>query len=65
MVGYWIWNTALKYMPATSVSSFIYLNPPMAALFGWFFFDEEITPFFIAGSAVILLGLYLTQQRTN
>ncbi len=65
MAGYWIWNIALKYLPATSVASFIYLNPPLAALFGWLFFDEEITIFFIAGSAVILLGLYLTQKRNN
>lgn len=63
IVGFWVWNFALKYLPTTSVSSFIYLNPPFAALFGWLFFSEEVTPMFIAGSAVVLLGLYLSQSR--
>lgn len=65
IVGYWIWNTALKYLPATSVASFIYLNPPLAAMFGWLFFGEKVTLFFLIGSAVILFGLYLTQKREN
>ncbi len=65
IVGYWIWNTGLKYLSATSVASFIYLNPPLAAMFGWLFFGEEVTPFFLVGSAVILFGLYLTQKREN
>ncbi|HMA76707.1 MAG TPA: DMT family transporter [Candidatus Krumholzibacteriaceae bacterium] len=65
IAGYWIWNTGLKYLPATSVASFIYLNPPMAAIFGWFLYGEEITLFFIAGSAVILTGLWLAQKNSN
>ncbi|MCU0640032.1 MAG: DMT family transporter [Candidatus Krumholzibacteria bacterium] len=63
MVGFWLWNIALKNMPATSVSSFIYLNPPFAALFGWLFFHEEVTGFFLAGGAIVLAGLYLSQSK--
>ncbi len=62
IVGFWIWNAALQHLPATSVASFIYLNPPFAALFGWLLFGEEITGTFLAGSAVVLGGLYLTQR---
>jgi drug/metabolite transporter (DMT)-like permease len=65
IIGFWIWITALKYMPATSVASFIYLNPPFAALFGWLFFDEEITVFFLLGSAVVISGLYLAQSKNS
>jgi drug/metabolite transporter (DMT)-like permease len=65
IIGFWIWITALKYMPATSVASFIYLNPPFAALFGWLFFGEEITLLFLAGSAVVLSGLYLAQSKNR
>lgn len=63
LAGFWIWNMALRYLPATSVASFIYLNPPFAVLFGWLFFGEEITLLFMAGSAVVLMGLYLAQSR--
>ena len=62
IIGFWIWITGLKVLPATSVASFIYLNPPLAAFFGWILFDEEITAMFLVGSAVVLAGLYLTQR---
>ncbi|MBN2070227.1 MAG: DMT family transporter [Candidatus Krumholzibacteriota bacterium] len=61
LAGFWIWNFALTRLSATSVSSFIYLNPPLAALSGYFFFDEEVTILFAAGSLVLLAGLYLSQ----
>ncbi|HSG29799.1 MAG TPA: DMT family transporter [Candidatus Krumholzibacterium sp.] len=65
MFGFWMWNFALRHLPATSVSSFVYLNPPLAALFGFLFFGEEVTVYFLAGSAVVLLGLYLSQARSQ
>lgn len=61
LIGFWIWFWALHKLPATSVASFIYLNPPLAAFFGWLLYNEEVTLFFIAGSAVVLAGLYLAQ----
>ena len=63
VVGFFIWNFALKHMSATSVASFIYLNPPFAALFGWLLYGEEVTLWFLAGSAVVLAGLWLAQER--
>jgi drug/metabolite transporter (DMT)-like permease len=65
LVGFWIWFAALKSMPATSVASFVYLNPPFAALFGSLFFHETITGFFIFGAAVVLFGLYLVQSNVT
>ncbi len=62
IIGFWIWITGLKALPATTVASFVYLNPPLAALFGWMLFGEEITAMFLAGSAVVLAGLYLAQR---
>jgi drug/metabolite transporter (DMT)-like permease len=62
IIGFWLWVIGLDVLPATTVASFIYLNPPLAALFGWMFFGEEITAMFLAGSAVVLAGLYLAQR---
>jgi drug/metabolite transporter (DMT)-like permease len=59
--GFWIWVLGLKHLPATSVASFVYLNPPFAAFFGWLLFGEEITAMFLIGSAVVLAGLYMAQ----
>jgi drug/metabolite transporter (DMT)-like permease len=65
IVGFFIWNYALRRLPATSVAAFIYLNPPFAALFGWMLFGEEVTRWFLAGSAVVLLGLWMAQNRNS
>jgi drug/metabolite transporter (DMT)-like permease len=65
LLGFFIWNLALRHLPASSVASFIYLNPPFAALFGWLLFDEEVTLWFLAGSAVVLTGLWLSQKRAE
>jgi drug/metabolite transporter (DMT)-like permease len=65
LVGFWIWFAALESMPATSVASFVYLNPPFAALFGSLFFHETITGFFILGAALVLFGLYLAQSNVT
>ncbi len=62
IIGFWIWVMGLKALPATTVASFVYLNPPLAALFGWMLFGEEITAMFLVGSAVVLTGLYLAQR---
>jgi len=67
IIGFLIWFSALKQLPATTVSSFVYLNPPFATFFGWLFFKEEVTIHFVLGSAVVLTGLYLAQNtgKTN
>jgi drug/metabolite transporter (DMT)-like permease len=63
LMGFWIWFAALKSLPATLVASFIYLNPPFAALFGSLLFKEEVTGLFVLGAAVLLFGLYLAQSN--
>ncbi len=63
LLGFFVWNFALRHLPASTTSSFIYLNPPFAAFFGWLLFGEEVTLWFLAGSAVVLAGLYLAQSR--
>lgn len=65
IVGFLIWVAALSRLPATEVASYVYLNPPLAALFGYCFFEEEITGLFVLGSAVVLFGLWLAQGGPN
>jgi len=44
---------------ASKVSSLFYLTPPLAALGGYFWFDETLSALAVAGMAVIVSGLYL------
>jgi drug/metabolite transporter (DMT)-like permease len=61
VAGFWAWFAALRRMSATSVASFVYLNPVLAAVFGSLFFGERVARLFVVGGAVMLLGLYLAQ----
>jgi drug/metabolite transporter (DMT)-like permease len=63
LLGFYVWNFALRHLTASTTASFIYLNPPFAAFFGWLLFGEEVTMWFLAGSAVVLAGLWLAQRR--
>lgn len=62
IVGFYIWNAALSRLPSAEIASYIYLNPLFAAIFGYFIFGEQIAPLFAAGSAIVLLGLYLASN---
>lgn len=66
IAGFLIWVAALSRLPATEVASYIYLNPPLAAIFGRFIFGEEVTGLFVLGSAVVIAGLWLARGgRSN
>ena len=43
----------------SKVASYFYLVPPVTALQGWFFFNEQLNLFALAGIAITVLGVYL------
>ncbi|HOW45249.1 MAG TPA: DMT family transporter [Candidatus Aminicenantes bacterium] len=65
IIAYSLWNVAVKHWRASNVSLFVYLNPPLTALFTWLFFGIGVTIWFIAGGAVMLAGILIaTMERT-
>ena len=44
---------------ATTVTSYMYLVPAVAAMMAWAMFGESLSPLALAGMAVTLLGIYL------
>jgi drug/metabolite transporter (DMT)-like permease len=44
---------------ATTVTSYMYLVPAVAAVMAWVMFGESLPPAALAGMAVTLLGVYL------
>ena len=65
-IGYMAWNIALKRAPASQVSSFIYLSPPLAVLIGWLWLGEQLTWLTLAGGLLTIVGVLLinTRKRT-
>jgi len=49
----------LAHMPATRVSSYAYVNPIVAVALGHFLADEPVTSRTLAGTALVLLSVFL------
>lgn len=59
-LGYAAWNYALERVPAPRAAIFLNLQPLAGALLGAWWLGEPLTPFTVAGGALILAGLRLT-----
>jgi drug/metabolite transporter (DMT)-like permease len=62
IVGYLIFYWALRYMSASRLAAFSYLQPVMAIALAALLVDEHITLHVVAGGALVLLGVYLTER---
>ncbi len=62
MLGYALWNHALKHRAASSVAAYVYFNPVVAAAVGWLFLDERLTGWFLAGASLVILGVVLVNR---
>lgn len=53
---------ALQNLPTEQASIYAYINPMVAVLCGWVFFNEKITIYITVGGLVTLLGVYLVNK---
>jgi drug/metabolite transporter (DMT)-like permease len=58
-IAYFGWLWALGRLPPTQVTVFLSLSPIAAALLGWLFLDEALSPLTLAGLAAVVGGLVL------
>ena len=57
------WNWAMKKLGAVVVTNYVYFNPVTTILFAWLILSEPITIYFILGTVLILLGMYLSDKH--
>ena len=62
---YVTWNTAQRDIGTTSTSNYIYLDPVVAVVASVLLLKEGITVWSAAGTALALLGLVVSQNRTK
>lgn len=59
----WIW--ILSRVPLTEAYPWVALGMVLVPLIGWFVFDERVKPLFWLGVALILVGVWITQQAVQ
>lgn len=62
VVGNMIWLFLLRQEDATSLSTYSFIIPIIALIFGWWLLGESIDGRSLLGSALIIAGLYLVQR---
>lgn len=61
-VAFVVWTSALRRLPAASVSAFGYLIPLFSVLFSYLLLGEQPTPLFVAGALLVMLGVATAQR---
>lgn len=57
------WNTAVKILGAVKTSVYIYLTPVVTVATSVLILGEKLTPSLLAGAALTLLGLWLSEAK--
>ena len=57
------WTWAIKKLGAMVATNYVYLNPIATIVFAWWLLSEQITAYFLVGTALILVGMYLADRR--
>jgi drug/metabolite transporter (DMT)-like permease len=63
LIGFSAYVWLLKVAPASTVSTYAYVNPVIAVLLGWAFNDEVITSRTLVAGAAIVVGVALMVSR--
>lgn len=62
-VAYVLWSYALARMPASLLSTFLYLSPVLAMAIAWVWLGEVPTVLTIVGGLVAIVGVVLVQTK--
>ena len=63
MICFVAWNEVLRRLGAMTATNYVYFNPVVTVLFAWLVLSEQITIYFLAGTLLILVGMYLADRK--
>jgi drug/metabolite transporter (DMT)-like permease len=63
LITYSAYVFAISKLPPTLVSVYAYINPVVAVLLGWILLQEKMNIHMIAGTLIILYGVYLVNRE--
>lgn len=61
-LGYALWFYALKRMEASKLAVFNNLQPALTAILAFLIFGTQVTPYFLVGGTMIIIGVFMTQR---
>lgn len=63
MVCYLTWNWVIRRLGTVVATNWVYFNPISTIIFAAWLLNEQITPFFLLGTVLILVGMYLAERN--
>ncbi len=64
MLCYLTWSWCMKGLGAVVCTNWVYVNPITTIIAAWLILGEQITVYFLIGSALIIAGMYLSSKKT-
>lgn len=65
MLCFLTWNWVLKKLGAVVATNYVYLNPVTTIIFAWSLLGEPITLWFLLGTILVLLGMFLADRKNK
>ena len=65
MICFLTWNWCISKLGAVKATNWVYFNPITTMIFASWVLGEQITPYFLAGAACILIGMYVADKKTR
>ncbi len=62
VLAYVIWNEAMKYLGAVAANNYLYLQPPITMIAGYFILKEQIYLLGVVGCILVILGLIISDK---
>ena len=63
MLCFLLWNWTISKLGAVVATNWVYFNPITTIIFAWCLLSEQITPWFLLGTLLILVGMYLCDKK--
>ena len=63
MLCYLLWNWVLSHLGVVVATNWVYFNPITTIIFAWWLLHEQITIYFLIGTVLILVGMYLADKK--
>lgn len=64
MVCFLTWTWVVEKLGAMTTTNYVYFNPVVTIVLAWLVLSEQITIYFLIGTLLILIGMYLADKHT-